>query len=1436
MHCGRCDHENRDGARFCESCGAALAADAPDAGASTTPDAVGEGRYRVIKLLGEGSRKVVYAGHDSRLGRDVAVALIKTEGLDEVGRHRIEREARAMARLGDHPNIVTVFDVGEDDGRPYIVSELMPGGSVADVLAHAEEHRLPIDETLQIAAQVALALAHAHDRGVVHRDLKPANVWLAADRTARLGDFGLAVEVDRSRITSEGMVIGTVAYLAPEQAVGRAPDARSDLYALGAFLYETLTGRPPFLGDDAVSVISQHLNTAPVAPSWHNAAVTAPVEALVLALLEKDPSARPPDAKAVATALEGLRASDAVASAEPAAAATTPPVRAAAFGRFIGRADELETLKAMFDESQSGRSRVAMVVGEPGIGKTRLVEELGVYAAVRGAQACWGHCYEGDLGAPYLPFVEALRTYVRDVSDEELRSQLSTGAPEVATLVSELRTRFPDMPPSPALDGDAERLRLFEGVSAFLANASAIRPIVLVLDDVHWADKPTLLLLQYLARNLRRERILLVCTYRDVELDRTHPLADMIAALRREHLYERVLLRGLDRDEVKSFIDAVGERETVPAFAELIYRETEGNPFFVGEILKHLAESGALKRVDGEWVGTAEGVAAELPEGVREVIGRRLSSLGDDCNRMLTIGAAMPGGFSLDVIRLVMGADEDTVLDLLDEALERQILRERREQSGVYEFTHALIRQTLYSELNTPRRVRLHRQILAGLEELYDANPDAHLTDLAYHAFQAAPGGDIDKAVDYATRAGRPAEAAAAYEEAARSYDLALQALDLDDAPDVRVRASLLLALGSAHQRSGQRDGARAALLAAAELGRGLDDATVIANAACIYSSERFTSSGTDPDVTALLEEAVGMRQHVDDALRATLLSYLGAHIAFVDNARHRSLAEEAMEAARASGDASALAIARQAFAFVDRDRTPDQMVADFEEIAALAMQSGDVYLYGSALNGKVIGALYGGNRPLLDEAIAALVRLADESRSPFARFMAAGARTATAILSGEYGESERLIAELGAVARRTGDRVNINNVGVTWFPLLREQGRAADLEVATRRAVDEQPRLPAWRTGLAQALADQGKLDEAAEQVEWIAHAGFSSVADDVLFAYTLAGVSEVVALLGDADLARVLARRLAPFSGAAVILAAAAFHGAVDRILGLLDTTMGAHDDAIAHHEAAIRFHERLGANPWLARSRYDLAGALLARDAPGDRERALGLLNDALDAANTIGQTKLVQEVLTAKLGLQGIASGSSMLRSIDAVAAGVSLDRPDLRRHAASDGTVTVLFSDIESYTQLNERLGDLRTQQLLRAHDAIVRAACASADGTVVKSQGDGYMLVFSQPAAALACALDVQRANAKCDYGSDAPAVRVRIGLHAGEVIREGDDFFGRTVILAARIAGQADGGEILVSDQLRDALSSSEANYAGTRDVALKGFDGTHRLHAIAW
>ena len=341
------------------------------------------------------------------------------------------------------------------------------------------------------------------------------------------------------------------------------------------------------------------------------------------------------------------------------------------------------------------------------------------------------------------------------------------------------------------------------------------------------------------------------------------------------------------------------------------------------------------------------------------------------------------------------------------------------------------------------------------------------------------------------------------------------------------------------------------------------------------------------------------------------------------------------------------------------------------------------------------------------------------------------------------------------------------------------------------------------------------------------------------MLRTFTLCGLAEVAAQLRDLARAEALYDLLAPAAGTASLIGGTAYHGAVDRYLGLLATVLGRHDDAVAHHENALAIHERMRAGAWIARTQFDLAGALVARGGQFDRERALGLLNDALDTATAISMTKLLEEVLKAKLELQGVQSSTSIMASIDVVAAGVSIERPDLRAHAASDGTVAVLFSDIEGYTMLNERLGDARTQALLHTHDTLVRDAVAAHAGTVVKSAGDGYMIVFPDAKAAVACAVDLQRAHESYDFGLEVGTIRVRMGTHVGEVIREGDDFFGRTVILAARVAAQAAGGEILASDTLARAtgdLSEYGTKFGAPRSVELKGIRGTQTVHPVEW
>ena len=649
-----------------------------------------------------------------------------------------------MGRLGSHPHIVTVFDLGEHDGTPYMVTELMGGGDVEDMLENADEHRTTLEQALEMARAVCQGLEFAHSKGIVHRDLKPGNVWLTADGTAKIGEFGLAAAADRSRLTQEGMMVGTPSYMPPEQAMGGEVTPRSDLYSLGAMLYEMVSGRPPFVGDNNVAIIGQHINTPPVAPTWHNPSCPPSLEALILRLLAKDASARPESASDVLTALESIEAEAPARASDSGAATAVPTGQDPVYGHtFVGREAEVHQLRTAFDGAMSGEGALMMVVGEPGIGKTTLCQQLQTYVTLRGGTTLIGHCYEeGSFSLPYLGFVEAMRGYVLDRDTETLRKELGSGASEVARIVSEVRERL-EVDPRPSADPEDDRYRLLHAVSSFLRSASMVQPLLIVLEDLHDADSGTLDMLTHVARNLGGSRLLVVGTYRDVEVDRTHPLSPALAELRRVSSFGRIGLRGLTADEVQRMMTGIAGREMPWSLSEAVFRQTEGNPLFVQEVLRDLVEEGNLS---GDGAQSISDIATSIPEGLRDVIGKRLSRLSDECNSVLRMAAVIGREFRLDVLENVAGVSEEELLSALEEAQGLGVIEERTSaRVGVaFRFAHAFFRQTLYDETFAPRRIRLHQQVGRALEEVYAGRLEDHADELTEHFAQSTELEDLD--------------------------------------------------------------------------------------------------------------------------------------------------------------------------------------------------------------------------------------------------------------------------------------------------------------------------------------------------------------------------------------------------------------------------------------------------------------------------------------------------------------------------------------------------------------------------------------------------------------------------------------------------------------------------------------------------------------------
>jgi hypothetical protein len=749
-----------------------------------------QSRYRLDAELGRGGMGVVYRAHDTLLDRAVAVKLLSDSKLGSEGHARLLREAQAAAQL-DHPNIVSVYDVGQADGAPFIVMQLVEGESLQARKPQA------VAEIIAIARQLCAALEHAHAHGVVHRDLKPENILVAADGSVRLMDFGLARSRGASRLTEEGALVGSVFYLAPEQALGQEVDSRADLYALGVVLYELVTGRLPFTGDDPLTIISQHIHAPAVPPRTFRADLPPALEAVILKLLAKNPADRFASARDVTLALDNLATeTPAAVAVSSGSVASLALLEQLARGRLVGRRSELIQLRELWVRARQGHGHLALISGEPGIGKTRLANEVIVYAQLNSAAVLRGGCYEYEATTPYLPVVEALREWLRAQDADSLRAQLGPTAPELAKLAPEIETRLGPLTPNPPLSANEERLRMFDHAARFLQTLAAERGLLLFIDDLHWADQGTLSLLHYLLRRLRHERLLVLAAYRDVELDRAHPLAAALVEWNRERLATRVPLGRLSAEDTGALLATLFGQASVSAeFTATIHRETEGNPFFIEEVVKSLIEQGQIYREDGSW-GRNEIADLAIPQSIKEAIGRRLDRLSAACVDALRAASALGKTFAFRDLAAVAGENDEQLLDALDEASATQLIRAASDETFV--FTHDKIREVLYGELNPIRRRRLHQRIGQALESLYAPDLESHAPDLAYHFVES---NDLAKGLTYSLRAGDKAERVFAHDEALRFYERARECADALNLPEQL--AGIYDTIGEVHELRG---------------------------------------------------------------------------------------------------------------------------------------------------------------------------------------------------------------------------------------------------------------------------------------------------------------------------------------------------------------------------------------------------------------------------------------------------------------------------------------------------------------------------------------------------------------------------------------------------------------------------------------------------------
>ena len=781
-------------------------------------------RYEIVSELGRGGMGVVYRARDPRLNRDVAVKLIPPSQLSAESEQRFQREAQLVAQM-DHPSIVPIYDFGRHEDALYFVMALVQGTNLRGFLR--QDSRL--GDVLDIGIQVAEALDYSHARGVVHRDIKPENIMVAREDgrgvRVRVMDFGLARAQSESRMTRTGTLMGTLGYLSPEQITGHGLDGRADIYALGTMLYECLVGEPPFTGE-AQAVVYRIVHEFPQAPRARGAAIDEALDQIVMSCLQKDAGKRPQRAGEVAEALRRYRAQlhDSDQGRPVTELTRTLQSPRAPVMPFIGRERESAELQQRLNLAIGGESQFVLVGGEPGVGKTRLLDELEALAKARQIRVLHGRSVELDRGLPYQGFLEMLLEYFR------LRDTGSTPPPDLSDLAADLAAVFPMLGDVPEIRGaigsgagerrtgsaPESRTQIFELLARTVTRLAGGRPLVLVMEDLHAADI-SLEALDYIVRRLGAAPILIVGTYRVTEITARHPLARMIEDFQGERRATAFTLGPLSASEHKLFLETLVGTGIADGLVRRLYKGSEGNPFFTKELVRALVDSGGIVKDDsGAWNLSAEASLASdaLPETIQKAVEKRISRLPEDLRDILSVASVIGTSFDpRDLASLTQSRDID---DAIDRLVEEGLLEEEREsRGGLMSFSSGVVHDVLYAGLSPRKRRSLHRRSAELLETRYAGRLERVLPQLVQHFFQ----GDVpDKTVEYGLRLAKSSLETFSVEDATRSASTALTFLDADwEGPRV-LEGDARLLLAKASRMTGDLETARREAAAASKI------------------------------------------------------------------------------------------------------------------------------------------------------------------------------------------------------------------------------------------------------------------------------------------------------------------------------------------------------------------------------------------------------------------------------------------------------------------------------------------------------------------------------------------------------------------------------------------------------------------------------------------
>ena len=897
----------------------------------------------------------------------------------------------------------------------------------------------------------------------------------------------------------------------------------------------------------------------------------------------------------------------------------------------LGRNALLARAQAALDETSRGHGRILLFSGESGVGKTRMLEAVADAARERGACVARGGCREAG-GPAFAPWSQALESLFAASSDAELAPLVDrTPGPWLALLVPTLRERLPSLAPiePDELHRPESRWSCFGAVARVLSAASRVRPLVLLLDDLQWADVASLRLIEFLLGDLSRRAILIVGAHRDERFEPGHPLTAAIGEAARFEVGEVLRVERLGEEEVARILANLVGRPPPPGVAHAVHARTAGNPFFVVQVAREIAPK--LADAPVAW----EEALACVPTGVRHVVSARLARLEERTRDLLTLAAVAGSEFELALAQRVSEHASDDVLDAIEEAIAARILEEVPGEPGRLRFVHALIHEAITADIAPMRRARLHRAVGEALEEIFAGQPEPPAISLAHHFRQAADFGTAVPAVRWAIRAGDMTMRQGAYEEAAVHYEHAVSRLGpvgLEPGP----RFDLLLALGRArHLGLGDYLRAREAFQAAAAVARELGDPDRLAEAALAYAAIPQSSvPEVEQPCRDVLEDALAAQPAEAALMRARLRARLGAFLA--NDPRHQAeaveLATRALASARELDDPRTILeslVALQRALRLQGIVSPEERLALTAEAVGLAARVGDVSLETVVHGQRIAPYLELGQGPDADAEIARYVVLAERARAPAWRWIVPVLRAMQQLLRGELGIVESTALAALPISARVPNSVAPFVLSTLLFVLRREQGRLAETEGPMRAVVDRFAAIPGPRAWLALLLVECGRAEEARHEVDRLMRGELASFAGTEGWRASLAMLGETLVALGDTANAARLYAELLPVQRYCMVLGDGIICvGPAARVLGSLAALLERWDEAEAHFARALELSQGLGSPTWAARTRLDFGRALLRRGRPEDRTRAHPMLRDA-SKAGALGMARVAAE---------------------------------------------------------------------------------------------------------------------------------------------------------------------------------------------------------------